>query len=63
MRRDYQMQQKGGEGMRKQGLSLEVEKFLFPNGRPSETLQMEEEIRRRIHSKAVREFLLPDKEV
>ena len=49
--------------MTKQALSPEVEKFLFPNGRPSETLQMKEEIRRRIHTKAVREFLLPDKKV
>ena len=63
MKRGYQIQQKGSKEMRKQALSLEVEKFLFPSGRPSERLQMEEEIRRRIHNKAVREFLLPNKEV
>jgi hypothetical protein len=63
MKRSHQIQQKGDKNMRKQALSPEVEKFLFPNGRPSETLQMEEEIRRRIRSEAVREFLLPDKKV
>lgn len=49
--------------MRKQVLSPEVEKFLFPNGRPSVALQMEHYWRRRIRSKAVLEFLLGDKKV
>jgi len=63
MRRSYQIQQKGDKKMRKRALSPEVEKFLFPNGRPSVALQMEHYWRRRIRSKAVLEFLLPDKKV
>jgi len=63
MKRSHQIQEKGGKNMRKQALSPEVEKFLFPNGRPSIALQMEHFWRRRIRSKAVLEFLLPDKKV
>jgi len=49
--------------MRKRALSPHVEKFLFPNGRPSEALEREEWVRCHIRTKAVREFLLPDKKV
>jgi len=63
MRKDQEIQHKGSKKRKKRALSPWVEKFLFPEGKPSETLQMEEYIRSRIHSSAVREFLLPDKEV
>ncbi len=63
MRKSPQIQEKGDKKMRKQVLLPEVEKFLFPNGRPSVALQMEHYWRRRIRSKAVLEFLLPDKKV
>lgn len=63
MKRSHQIQQRGDKKMRKRALSPHVEKFLFPNGRPSEALEREEWVRCHIRSKAVREFLLPDKKV
>lgn len=58
MKRSHPVQQKGDKKMRKQILSPHVEKFLFPNGRPSIAKEMEDYCRSRIRNKAVLEFLI-----
>ncbi len=47
--------------MRERALSPHVEKFLFPNGRPSIAKEMEDYWRSRIRNKAVLEFLIGKK--
>ncbi len=56
MKRDHRQHRLGT-----QQLSPEVEKCLFPDGRPSEASSIDNYIRRRIRNEAVREFLLAGK--